>query len=126
MAEQLAQRGILPDLMISSSAARALQTSRLLVQGLPYQGAIEVTRRLYLSEPAQYLELLSDVPDDKKCVALVGHNPTCSELLFHLSGESHDMPTSGTAVITLPLLRWADVSQPVRGHLVHFFRPKEK
>src|SRR5215217_8428684 len=74
-AQHLSHRAAVPTLVVSSSAARALQTAELCLATLPKATALLVRDDLYLAEPASYLEVLAAGADPHQSVMVVGHNP---------------------------------------------------
>ena len=92
----------LPDLVVTSTAARAVQTAALWAQaaGVPER---RITRRqgIYLAEPGSVLELIRGLDQGLQRVLLVGHNPTFSELATKLSGRFIALPTCAMAVLCI-------------------------
>ena len=102
--------GELPDLVISSTAARAVQTALLWGQaaGLPEQ---RIVRRdeIYLAEVEAVLRLVHGLDKSLQRVLLVGHNPTFSELASGLSRQFIALSTCAMAVLSIAGA-WADAS----------------
>ena len=100
--------GELPDLVITSTAARAVQTAALWAQaaGLPER---RITRRegIYMAEPESVLRMIRGLDERLQRVLLVGHNPTFSELATGLSGRFIALPTCAMAVLCIAGA-WAD------------------
>ncbi len=125
MGELLLEERLVPDLIVTSTARRAVDTAHAVVTSTKYDGRVEVTRRLYLAEPSGYFEVLSELEHDYARVLVVGHNPGISELASMLCGEDLDMPTAAIACIDFPGTRISLVNAQSRGRLLGFFRPKE-
>ena len=91
--------GELPELVIASTAARAVQTAALWAKaaGLPEQ---RIIRRdgIYLADAEAVLRLVHGLDEALQRVLLVGHNPTFSELATGLSGRFIALPTGAMAV----------------------------
>ena len=84
-----------PDLVVSSPAARALATARIVAEavGFPLE-AIDVDERIYGATPAELLKVIRGLDDERNHVILVGHNPGFTELVNALSGPRIDnVPT---------------------------------
>ena len=100
--------GELPDLVISSTAARAVQTAELWSKaaGLP---ELVIVRRggIYLAEPEAVLRLVHGLDEAPRRVMLVGHNPTFSELASSLSRRFIALPTCAMVVLSIDGA-WAD------------------
>jgi len=108
---RLANAELSLDILISSSAIRAEQTSRLLAQSLSFpEQSIEWRKELYLSSPDTIQDIIRHLPDDAKTVALVAHNPGITELAEKLTGEFFgSMPTCSMVTIEFPVDHWLDV-----------------
>jgi phosphohistidine phosphatase len=125
MGELLRREGLLPDLIVSSTAARARSTAEIVAQHCGYDSEIRLARELYAAGPEAWLEALAALPDDFRCVLLVGHNPDLEELLETLTGEYVRLPTAALAQVSLPLARWRGLNEVGQARLVNVWRPKE-
>ena len=125
MGRQLDQEELVPDLIISSSAERALATAESAALAAGYEAEIQVTRQLYHADPDAYLEVLRQVPDKLERVMVVGHNPGMEELVEQLTGRYHRMPTAALAQIQLPIARWASLDDETNGRLINLWYPRE-
>jgi phosphohistidine phosphatase len=119
------ERGLIPDIVISSDAVRARLTAEAAAGAAGYEGDILLDRQLYLAEPEDILAVLRDIPENAGTVLIVGHNPGLENLVEQLTGEPFDMPTAALAQIVLPIDRWRDLHLSARGTLVGHWRPKE-
>lgn len=119
--------GIVPELILCSTAVRAVETANLFIESSGFDGSLELTRRLYLAEPPAYLDVLSEVPEGTQTVLVVGHNPGISELVCQMTNEEVDMPTASLARIALNEKQLCQIGPTSRGQLVEFYRaPKEE
>lgn len=125
MGQLLDSEGLVPDLIISSSAKRALTTAQLAAQSAGYQNDIQVTRQLYHAGPEEYIDLLHEIKDSHDRVMVVGHNPGMEELVEELTGRPEGMPTATLAQIELPINSWAEMKGEVNGRLVNIWHPRE-
>jgi phosphohistidine phosphatase len=108
MGRRLAQRGVRPDLVITSTAARARSTAQLLAAELGIAtGAVREDRRLYASAAGKLLYIIQEQEHDRDCLMLVGHNPEMSELARHFSRDLPEMPTAAVARIDFDVASWA-------------------
>ncbi len=117
--DRLQARGLALDLIVCSTAARALGTARILADCLGYDGdAIQQEHAIYNASRGTLLELLSDTDDRFLNVAIVAHNPGLSELASALSREPvAGLPTCGIVSLMLPTVEeWAAL-RPGRGQL---------
>jgi phosphohistidine phosphatase len=105
----LAQTRCIPEIILSSTAQRALETASLLAQQCNFSGNINKTPLLYHASPKVILEALIEIPDHFSRVMIVGHNPGLRMLLETLTRQWHPLPTAGLAHVTLSISRWQDL-----------------
>ena len=101
------REGLVPDLVVSSPAERARQTTDAVCKGLEYQRkAVVWNETIYQATVADLLGVLAGLPASAKTVLLVGHNPGLEQLLIHLVGDSVDdgalLPTAALARLEMP------------------------
>lgn len=125
MGDLLKTEGLLPDLIISSSAKRAQSTVELVAEAADYTGEIRWDDSLYATGPEAYVAVMRTLPDDVGKVMVVGHNPGLEELVAMLTDEWARLPTSAIAEIKLNLSHWAELGYEPIGKLGHVWRPKE-
>jgi phosphohistidine phosphatase len=121
----LRDEGLTPDLIVASSAERALATAEAAAIASDYDNEIIVTRELYHADVEDCLAVLAGLPGDPQRVMIVGHNPTWEMLVEHLTGKIEVMPTAALAHIQLPISRWADLTEDTSGKLIDVWRPRE-
>lgn len=124
MGERLARRGLHPDVILSSSARRALDTAELMADALGHpRTAIVADDRLYESTPPALLAIVRETEDRHRTLMLVGHNPEISALAHRLAPDITHMPTCAVLECGFDAASWAEVGDhhPVR---VHFDSPK--
>lgn len=78
--------GIAPDLVLCSSAARAIQTLEGVREGLPPEAVVEIEAGLYAASAGSLLGRLRRLPEEIGSVMLVGHNPGIEDLAAELAG----------------------------------------
>jgi phosphohistidine phosphatase len=125
MGRLLRQRELIPDLIISSPAVRALATAEAVGLAAGYEDEIRLVESLYHAGPDSYFEVLREVSDLYHRVMAVGHNPGMEELVEQLAGRWERMPTGTIAYFQLELDRWADIDESAVAKLVDVWRPKE-
>lgn len=121
----IADEGLVPDIIVSSTAARARSTAELVAEESGYGGDILFCDDLYLAAPATYQLQMSQLADDTASAMFVGHNPGISELLYAMSGEHSDMPTAALAHLQSHNSSWRDFEHSAKADLVGFWRPRE-
>ena len=125
MGQLLRGEGLIPDLILSSTARRALDTAEAAAETSGFEGDIESRPDFYMAGPEAYLRALRGLSDDYGCVLVIGHNPGLEELLETLTGEAETMPSAALAQVELPIRRWRDLGNGTEGKLVNVWRPKE-
>jgi len=128
MGRLLRDEGLIPDLIISSSARRARMTAEAVVEGSGYNGEVRFSRELYGAGPEAYLEALQILDDEQLCVMIVGHNPDLEELLEILTGDVEVLPTAALAQVELNIDSWHELSfeiDELQGKLIALWRPRE-
>ena len=93
MGEILRSEHLIPEAIISSTAARAHATAEAVAKASGYTGKIALNRSLYAAGPEAYLKVLHRLSNDSVRVLVVGHNPGLEELLENFTGKAQIMPT---------------------------------
>jgi len=125
MGTLLAEKNLTPNLIITSSAERALTTAESVALNSGYEQEIVVTRNLYHGDPENYLDVLRERGEPHACVMVVGHNPGMEALVEDLTGTYQRMPTATLVQVELHLDSWTDFTEGVTGDLIDLWRPKE-
>jgi phosphohistidine phosphatase len=113
----LLQQQLLPDLIISSPAERALVTAQKLCKaaGTGDQG-IQRDESVYGATAGELHKVLTGCPESVHRVMLVGHNPGLEDLLVLLAGAAVTIPDDGKLLPTATLARltvmnaWKDLA----------------
>jgi phosphohistidine phosphatase len=125
MGDLLRDEDIVPDLIISSSAKRALDTAEAVADSSGYASEIVTTRLLYHADVDDYHEVLKSIENNPKIVMIVSHNPGLEELLATLTGEYMWLPTAALAKIEFPFDSWSEMENDAEGELVNLWLPRE-
>ena len=135
MRRAIQELGLVPDVVLVSSARRTLQTLEALE---PWEETplIEPMDGLYLATSGQILAILHGVSETVRSVMVVGHNPGLHDLALTLAGAhamaSHSaltrqlaegFPAGALAEFTVAA-RWGDLAQG-GGRLVRFLSPRD-
>lgn len=125
MGERLASKEVSLDLMVSSTATRAITTAGIIAQKIGYPVArIVEEEAIYAAQWAGLMAVVQDLPDKSDTVMLVGHNPGFTELAEYLTDAQIDnMPTCAVICAEFDLRSWRDVSKG-GGEMVFFDYPK--
>jgi len=116
----LAERGQVPDRVLCSAARRARDTLALAAGAW---GATEPPTRvldeLYGASVRDVLALVAEHAGDAERLLIVGHEPTCSELVGRLTGGVRvELPTAALARIDFPGPGWSALERGVPRWLV--------
>lgn len=124
--EMLRARSLVPDLIVTSDAVRARTTAQAVAASAGYPNEIVHEPALYLAAPDAIVAVLNRLPDDHAGnVMIVGHNPGLEDLIEHLTGEHHGMPTAALALLELPITRWRDLDLAIGATVGVYWRPKD-
>lgn len=125
MGSYLGLRGISPDVILSSCALRAQETSNMLAKKIEFLGPKYYLKELYLSPPEVIKEIIMAQDDASENVFIVGHNPQLSELVYILSGEHlAKMPSLGIVAMTFDIEDWSELDDK-KGSIEFFIYPKQ-
>ncbi len=125
MGRQLADKGLVPDRVLASSATRAMETARAVAAACGFAGSVAALDSLYLAPPPAYVAALARLADDVIRPLVVGHNPGMEDLVAQLTGRQEAMSTAALAVIDVDIAHWADFDAATRGSLRRLWRPRE-
>lgn len=129
----LGRRGLIPDLVLCSTAQRTMETLDLVSAGWPIKPIVKKLKSLYLAMPREMMTKVQSSGGTANTVMLVGHNPGIEDLASWLSGDgdpalraslSRKFPTGAIAVIEFNVDEWRDADAET-GQLVEFTTPKQ-
>ena len=127
MGRLLRNEGLTPDLIISSSATRALATAGAVGEGCHYTdpAGVRVAPELYPGDSPSYVRILREIPEEFHRVLVIGHNPAIETFLSELVHEAEILPTAAVAVVQLPIERWKKLTAKAHGVLKIVWKPRE-
>jgi phosphohistidine phosphatase len=127
MGKALIDLDIVPDLIISSSAKRAMDTAILIAENCEYKKDIEKNSILYASNLENYIDVISTVPDKYQKVLIVGHNPIIEDLVTIFINKIETIPTCTLVQFSLNIKSWKllENSDDKNIKLIRILRPKE-
>lgn len=126
----MARHRLLPDLVLTSPAARAEETLTQVAAAFSKQPRIVHDERIYNASPDTLIRLIRET-SDAKTLLVVGHNPGLHELALRLiaSGDiamrealNEKLPTSGLVVIDFAFDDWSRLHAH-SGRLERFISP---
>ncbi len=121
MAERIKDHGIRPSLIISSPAARAWTTARLIAEKISYPTEfLQRENKLYLASLDDLLGVVVAQDNGFNSVLVVGHNPGLTNFANFLSpGLTDNLPTAGVVSVQFDRDDWSLYEQPATELLVH-------
>ncbi|WP_124981289.1 SixA phosphatase family protein [Nonlabens xiamenensis] len=122
--EHLSTMGLVPDLIWSSTAARALQTATLVTEYLDYQlSKLRLNRSLYTFDAHSLASVVRSCDDDVNTLMIFSHNHGITEMVNAMGSERFDnVPTTGVVVLEFSVDQWSAVE---RGTTQFHVFPKE-
>lgn len=109
MANQLQAMHLVPEYVLSSPAYRTKATAELIFEKLGVKSKA-CNDFIYEANTHTLLNIIAGLPDEYNFVAIVGHNPGMSQVLYELTGEMVDMPTATAALLAFDFDEWDMVS----------------
>lgn len=111
MGRFLADAGTVPDLILSSTAVRALTTVEIAAESGGWGCEIVTNPDLYASAPERVLEVIGEIDGNVDRLLIAGHEPTWSTLIGWLIGGGRvRMPPAAVACLDLPHGDWIDLA----------------
>lgn len=123
MSAFIKQEKVSPDLILSSSALRARETTDIIVRLARLRGDLRFDARIYEASVNRLLEVVTQIEKGVRSALIVGHNPGLEELLSALTAQTETMPTAALAKITFNTSNWTNTVKG--GELEWVVRPKE-
>ena len=124
MGDLILNEGLVPDVILCSTAKRAMDTAELVEEACGMVDRIQFHRSLYHGYSSDYCDLLKFQEDENDVVMVVGHNPGLEELLLELTGVDEWLPTAGLAQVEFDIETWRELNQYKQGHLVSLSFPR--
>lgn len=122
----LIAEGMAPDLILTSTAVRAVQTAEIVRHVLGATVDISADEAIYLSSLDELVGVVHALPADVDTVVLVGHNPGFLDLMnwFLPPEEAREhLPTAAFVVVESKDSRWTDLNGPARVSVSPIFTP---
>ena len=113
MANFLFKSGITPDFILTSSAARALETAMIFAKIFKTDKKnILSTRKLYYSSAKTMLDQIYGMPETINRLMILAHNPGISDLARGLSaGKSTFMDNTQISILEYNLEHWHQIDE---------------
>ena len=121
--QYLSNNQYIPSHIISSTATRTLETANIIIEQLKFKNKIETQSLIYTDSVLNILNLINNVDNQYQCIMLVGHNPTITQLINHITNVKIDhMPTCGTGIVDFKVT-WDNIAED--GKLIDFIWPEK-
>lgn len=126
-------RGVMPDLILCSTATRARETLERASALWSRQPPVRFEKDLYLAPSHKLIQRLRAIDDEVGRVLMIGHNPGYENVAVELAAKGDSaalrrmadkFPTAGLAVISFDTARWGAVARS-QGTLLTFVTPKD-
>jgi phosphohistidine phosphatase len=122
MAGRLKERNLIPQLLVASPALRTLSTANVFSQHLTVT-QLQTNKDIYEATTLALTKVINSLPDEYDFIALVGHNPGMSDLLYYLTRQLQDVPTCAMMLIEFDVDNWMEIIEDA-GKLVYYDYPK--
>jgi phosphohistidine phosphatase len=125
MAQRLLDRKIQIDVLVTSTAKRAMETAAHFYKAYKNDDVKLLEQaELYHAVPAAYYKVIENLSNDYKRAAIFAHNPGITDMANNL-GVAHvdDMPTCAVFAITANTTDWKDFAKAEK-RFVFFDSPK--
>lgn len=112
LAQELQKRSFKPDFILTSSAARAYTTAKILAEQLDYQvDSINSVENLYEAPIRNLLEAIETLPQNSNNVIIVNHNPTISFLVESLNKKKDyiNLQPCGAVCFWFDVKNWNEI-----------------
>jgi len=127
MAERLKAKGMIPELLLSSPASRAIHTATIYIRtlGLAWDSLI-INEKIYFGYVNDILEAIEQVDNQYSSLMVIGHNPAFTELANSLLQNPVDnIPTAGIVTLVFPTDQWLSIRK-VKPENEDFDYPKKQ
>jgi phosphohistidine phosphatase len=121
----LALRGISPDVIFSSCAMRAQESTLELAKRLSFSGKKYFLEELYYAPYENIVNILLELDASVNTIFIIGHNPQLNYLANRLSSEHiFKIPTMGVISLKFAIDSWSELEE-AKGDLEFFIYPKQ-
>ncbi len=126
MGQLLREVGLVPQVIITSTAERARLTAAAVAEASGFDGEVRPEAGLYNADVEACLAVVRGLADQFQTAMIVGHNPGLEEVVADLTGEDEHLTAGAIARLELPIEHWADLSDHTEARLEALWRPREQ
>ncbi len=126
MGKILSEKIECPQLIISSSAKRAISTANIIAEHFKYnRNQILKEKKVYQAVVSDLMQIIYSVPDNINYLMIFGHNPTFTQTVNYLSDKKiENLPTCGFVQINFNFNSWNNLGSNT-GQQILFEYPKK-
>ena len=122
MAARLKEKNLIPQILVASPALRTLSTANVFSQHLAVPQP-QTNKDIYEATTLSLVKVINALPNEYDFIALVGHNPGMSDVLYYLTRQLQDVPTCAMMLIEFDTDSWMEIIEDA-GKLVYYDYPK--
>ncbi len=121
----ICDQGLVPDLILCSTAKRARSTAKRVVAGGDFSCTPQLLDEFYLAPADTYVEVLRQQASDHERILVIGHNPGLEELVLVLTGTSLSLPTAALVQVEFDIDTWFELPSDGNAKLVAHWEPRD-
>lgn len=110
MAKRLKEKGVMPDIILSSPAKRAKKTASIIADGIGFSKKVKFDDELYEAMPSLLHSKIINIKDKHECAFLIGHNPELNMIAEDFIDFGENIVTCGIVEIEFKCDSWAKVN----------------
>ncbi len=123
MAKKLKELGYEPEIIIASSAVRALTTAQNISKILGISD-VRIEKKLYSCSCETIIDYINELYDEASTILIVNHNPTITNIFNGYTSEYlYNVPTTGIFEVEYDVDNWQDIKSN-NGKIVNYIYPK--
>lgn len=128
VSHKIKKENLIPDLMISSPADRALHTAIIFARVLGVSlSKLSINQLLYDTSASQILELIMHTSDDVETLMIFGHNPDFTQLVNQFARTRIPNLTTGTSIsFVFNIDSWKNISREAVERQINHFPEKNE
>lgn len=124
MGSKLHEKKVMPDIILSSPAARAKTTAEIIAHKVKYSKEIVFNEDIYEATESTLHKIVTKIADKNSTLFLLGHNPSLNELAEYYIHFNENIPTCGVVEIEFDCDSWSEISAK-NAKLLSFDFPKK-
>ncbi len=120
----LKEISLIPDLMITSSAVRTKTTAQIVAGYLAFNSESIIAKDdLYDATVADLFQVAGNLTDDVNKLIIIGHNPTLSLFVDHVTNEhNRGLLPAELVILKFEAAEWKDIHEE-KAELIERFHP---